>query len=448
MKRVPHIPTIFAIFILVLGVGMGVFLVSREQNYRLGAAPETAPYDVKISNVTNTSFSVSWVTDKAVTGAVNWGETAAVGTIRASNDVSRTHFFTITGISPGRTYFFKINSGGKLYDDSGAPWTAQTATTASSQSHVLTGSVLTDTGTPAYPVLVYVSAPNLALAAETSENGNWTITAPLAAGQAAPSEVEIFIQAGDNGIATAQTTFEGAKRTPPITLGKTYDFRSSAVNLDENSPESQLNLPEDTDTANGTGGFEVDETLTTTSQTNVTLESIEDEEKIFTDKPEFFGDGPGGTSITITVNSTPVTQVLTIPQTGTWRWSPPTNLEPGDHSVKVSWRDTNGILRTIERQFTVLAADSDEPAFESTPSATKTPSPTPIATKTPSPTPTASASATPKATASATPIATKTPSPTASGSALPNAGSVEQTMLLAILGIIMTASGVILYRKS
>ena len=75
MKKKLTIPTILGILFLVVGVVTGVVLLSSRQIFRIGASSDAAPKDVRVSNIDDTGFTVSWVTDKEVAGYVLWGTT-------------------------------------------------------------------------------------------------------------------------------------------------------------------------------------------------------------------------------------------------------------------------------------------------------------------------------------------------------------------------------------
>lgn len=448
--RKSKIPTIIAIFTLVIGVAVGVFAVNQTQSFRLGASPETTPQDVQVSNIQDKTATITWRTDKAVVGSILWDETASVSKTASDGTSLKTlHQVTLTGLSAGKRYYFKITSSGSTYSNSGSPWTFDTTTKTVSKTQVLTGSVLNATGQPAANVQVFVSSQDVPLlSGTTTENGNWTVTAPIASDAILKETVDIFVQGGADGIASAQITFKDAQNTPAITLGKTHDFRGTAAVNSSNQPESLLSLPV-TQPTNKQSGFAVEDPKPGTKTTTVDLKSIKDNEQIFTKKPEFFGDGTPGTTITITVHSTATaTQTIKIPSSGSWRWSPSTQLEEGSHTVTITWKDATGILRTLTRNFVVNAATSG-PAFESTPSGATA---TPIATKTPVPTktpkPTVEPTETPIATDTPTPVATKSPRPTATASALPNAGVAENTYILLGLGLMMIMASFFIFKKA
>ena len=160
----------------------------------------------------------------------------------------------------------------------------------------------------------------------------------------------------------------------------------------------------------------------------VTIDSIDEGEIITTIIPEFFGNGPQNITLEITVESELQGGSLATNSDGVWNWSPPNNLEPGEHKLTLKWRDETGILRTITRKFIVQAAEG--PAFESTPSATLSPSPETIPSTTPV----------------ATFIATFTPESTLAPT--PETGSLTPTIGLFIMGIGIFMSSFFVWNKS
>lgn len=438
--RKSKIPTIIGLLTLVLGLAAGVLLVRNQNIFRLGAAAEFAPKDVRISNITDSSLTISWITDKETSGFVKWGESAASldkTELDELKDQGFTHLLTLRGLTPQTTYFFKINSGGEDFDNNAIPWQVTSGATLEipSKTNLVSGSVLTSTGGPAKNVLLYltVGGGNL-LSTITSQNGSWVIPLSQARTQDLSSYIvidekntliEISVNAGPPGVASAQVYPQSARPVPSIILGNTHDFKNLPPSEVSEIPKASIGLP---DEATPSSGFEVGEKSATPSATTVTLENIDEGEIITSTKPEFFGEGPSGTTITITLESEPVTDTLKVPSNGDWNWSPPQGLSEGAHKITISWRDASGILRTLSRTFIVQAAEG--PAFESTPSAS------PTATPKTSPTPSPTATATPKATATAT------------AAPVPDSGSLTPTLLLSIMGVGVLAFAFLIWKKS
>jgi hypothetical protein len=425
------IPTLLGIILLVFGLAAGILLVQNKQIFRLGATPQTSPKDIRITNITDVSFTVSWATDKETGGFILWGETENSLTKTELNEISEisdTHSATIQGLFSDKTYFFKISSDGTNFDNNGIPWQITTGPELLDQtiSNSISGTILTATGTPAEKAIVYVILAGASpLSTTTSQNGSWVVPISSARNQNLTSYIEIdetttlieiSVQAGSRGVATAQIYPASAKPAPPIILGESMDFKNELPSETGGIPKANINLP---DGSTQSSGFEVSDNLASPSAETVTLDSLDEGEAITSTEPEFFGEGPPGTTITITVESDPITDQTTISSSGDWSWSPPEGLSEGSHKITITWRDASGILRTLTRTFIVQAAEG--PAFESTPSATPTSTPTASPSPTASPTPTASA--------------TPTVTPTSTASGIPDSGNLKPTVLYSIMGL-------------
>src|SRR3972149_3701031 len=116
------IPTIIGVVLLIVGLGAGVLLVQNRQIFRLGASQESIPKDVRITNTTDTSFTVSWTTEREVLGFISWGDNENSLTRTEEDEVGApgvTHTLSVKSLTPQTEYFFKINSGGTEYDNNG-----------------------------------------------------------------------------------------------------------------------------------------------------------------------------------------------------------------------------------------------------------------------------------------------------------------------------------------
>lgn len=443
------IPTIIGIIVLILGVATGVLLVRGSQFFRLGAASEVSPKDVRITNISDSSITVSWVTDKETSGFIKWGEsqnTPDKNELGQSQIQSTTHISTITGLAPETSYFFKINSRGSDFDANGIPWQVKTGPTLAfvRSENLISGSVITASGNPAGGALVYLTVGGGSpLSTITSESGSWVIPVFSARTQNLTGYIplnetstllEISVNAGPEGVASAQIYPQSARPVPSIILGQVHDFKSLPPSSSSEIPKASIGLPE---VSTPSSGFDVPKGTATPSTSTVTLESIDEGEIVTSTKPAFFGEGPPGTTLTITVESEPITTSVKVPTNGDWNFSPLTNLDPGPHTITISWRDAAGILRTLTRNFVVQAAEG--PAFESTPSATPT--------STPKASPTASPSASPSSTPKATPTTSASATPTAPP--IPQSGNLTPTMLLFIMGLgaIMVSGTILILTK-
>ncbi|MFC1999232.1 fibronectin type III domain-containing protein [Chloroflexota bacterium] len=74
--------------------------------------------DVEASNVTTSSATIRWTTSEPATGQVEYGLTATYGLISALYTAEVTgHTITLTGLTPGTTYHYRVKSDGAVSVD-------------------------------------------------------------------------------------------------------------------------------------------------------------------------------------------------------------------------------------------------------------------------------------------------------------------------------------------
>lgn len=438
-----RIPTIIGIILLLTGAITGVILVSKETGFLSRAAPEFAPQELTVTNISENSFTISWTTQQNTIGFINYGldpsslnETEQDDRSEVTNNPGehQTHHITIRGLQPQAIYYFKVGSGGnnQFYDNSGQPYTVTTASDlgAPPAADTAYGEVVNNADAPVEGAIIYINLPNAARLSTTSKNaGQWAISLSTARNKdlssyanydPQTSTMDILVKGPAGQSSRLVTTTGNDQPVATITLGQDYDLSKQQDVLEE--PETD-NVEASTESS-----FDLSPIGQVTEITEeLTIINPSDEgETVNTQQPEFKGTAPAGTVLTITVNSThEITDSTTVNPDNTWNWSPPQGLEPGTHEITVQFTDDEGILQTISRSFIVFAAgESEDPAFSATPSATPIP--------TPSPTPELS------------PEARVSQPSTESG--VPQPGSTIPTFIIFSLGLIMTISG-LLYRK-
>lgn len=446
MRKEYKLPTIVGLVVLIAGIAAGVFLVQRGQIFKLRASPEETPQQVRFTNITDSSVTVSWLTEKETVGFVSYGKSASLGQTESdelSREAgSRTHHTTLKGLSPATTYFLKVGSGKSLFGNNGEPYEVTTAPkkAAPARSDIIFGTVKQKGGLPSEGAIVYATITGISpLSSVTDASGKWNINLAAArtttlssyASYRPEDKMQIFVQAGTEGFASAIILVGAARPVPPITLGENLDFTNLEPTEASELPSSEVTLPREKP-ATPSSGFKIDDQQTTGQPSSVSLESPDSEEKINSAKPQFIGTGTPGTTFTITVESQPLTDKVTVDSNGSWGWTPPTGLEPGDHTVTIAWKDEAGQTRTLKRSFTVLAAGaSDLPSFTASPSGSPASlSPTPSPSPSPSPSPAATSS-------------TRTTVPSTEGG-VPVPGSLTATFGFLIMGLVLLLAGALL----
>lgn len=430
MKKEKNIPTILGI-ILVVGLVAALVFLRRSTVFRSGASSDQRPTDVKITNITDNSFVVSWTTSKKVIGAVELieeGSKRPFFDIRSSAGVYSGHYVKVDGLGFGKQYEFTIISGGDSFLDNNRPYRIKTAAMISGElptANLASGTVFITESSPASGAIVYFSAPGIApLSSLVTSQGNWAISlatafsedfSNLAKPPTGKSWENIFVQGGELGTSTALVYAEDDDPVPMIILGQNYDF------TDDNNPLLST-IPTNTPLAGSRlgGGEEA-----TVLPKEFEILNPENDEKISFPRPEIFGVGPEGGLLEIVIESpTAYEAEIEIGNTGDWRWSPPQDLTPGTHTLTIRYTDpkTNK-TETFIRSFVVAAyAEENDPSFSATPSGvTSTPTVTIQPTATPTVIPTLIPTITQPATESGVPVS----------------GFWEPTLILIIAGILL-----------
>ncbi len=467
-----RIPTLLGIFLLLVGITAGVYLVELgPQSLTTRAGPEFTPSEVIFTNITDHSFTVSWFTEASALGFVRYGTRASSLDLSALDDRNKgeggeqgyvTHHATLENLSPETTYFFEIVSGtgSTSFINNGQPYSATTAPSLSpsgSAADAAYGAVYYSDLTPAEDALVYVFLEGGSpLSSLVTSTGTWSV--PLSSMRTTDlntflsfdsqkTTVTISAVGPDGSRATVNTTTANDAPVDDIVFGTASDLASQSQEGTESAKASQFSLTPFSETP--------------MTQTNVSVKEPSEGEAVNTQQPEFRGAGPEGSTITIILESEePIQATVRVSADGLWSWAPSVSLEPGDHQLTIRWLDENGITRSLTRHFIVYAqGESDLPAFEATPSATATPTPVELAAASPTSVPTTRPTATPTArptlrltttptpSLSPTPTLHLTPAPYATEPALPEPGSGMFSLILVIFGIFLTASGAFLFAR-
>jgi hypothetical protein len=131
--------------------------------WRLDFQHPTSITEVKVTNLRDTSFTVSWSTDAIATGWVNYGTSPTLGQTayddRGAKAIGHSHHVTLQGLSPETTYYFEVVSGATVNDRKGSGYQVTTGRTLElPASDSIYGQVFESDGvTPAEGAIVYVT---------------------------------------------------------------------------------------------------------------------------------------------------------------------------------------------------------------------------------------------------------------------------------------------------
>lgn len=185
-----QIPTILGLLLLVSGLAIGAFLFSQGTGVFLPrASAETTPKKVQMSNLTDTGFSVTFLTDDPTAGFVKYGTTPNKLTQQGdqrdqqsgSVDQYTLHQVTVERLQPNTEYHYVIGTGkGATFDNEGKPFTIKTAKRLTTQpkTQSVYGTATTNTGAPAEGSVVFVTPSGNAgvLSSLVSSSGSWAVT--------------------------------------------------------------------------------------------------------------------------------------------------------------------------------------------------------------------------------------------------------------------------------
>lgn len=263
-------PTLIGLLVLFGALGAGVFFIGSGPGiFTPRATPQTTPKSVKVTNITDTTFTVSFITDETTSAFINYGTSATSLKSQGTDDRDQlagnvgtynTHHITLRNLQANTTYFFTLGTGSNAqFDNNGKPYSIKTGSKSGSQSLAQTiyGSVLNKNSTPADGSIVYVTVDKAGeLSTLVRSTGVWAV--PLSQLRAPdggnPPEVntntlmQIFVQGKNAADTTTLTTTVGQPQFPvkTLTLGE--------VNSGGNSSAAPTNTPaaNPTQTAGGT----------------------------------------------------------------------------------------------------------------------------------------------------------------------------------------------------
>lgn len=423
-----RIPTIFVIGFIVLGIVLTTIVVRMQTNLRSSAGNSEEPKNVKITNLSDDTFTITYQTDIPTIGSVNYGSSKQLGNTQLEDPPKNIHSLTVAKLSPDTKYYLTIISGQNTFLNNGVPFEILTGPNISSSSAsktVIKGKVILPDGNAPNEALVYLSTDNSQLLSTTvTKDGKFNFSLSKLRTDDLSSYLEIdkdsvlkLFAIGNSLQSTVLLSGDESYSIPTITLSNDYDFTKNFVETASKSAQPSF--------------------LTTTTKSENLKPQIltPKKEQAFTDqKPQFQGTSLPNEAVEIIIHSDENIQTkITADSNGNWTYRPPTNLSPGAHTITIKTRDSEGILTTLMQSFTVFAQGS-QVSESATPSATPTQSITPTSTPTPTP----------------TTILTLTPTPfVTSSSPLESKGGLEPTgsssLLLIIGGITTTVIGLALF---
>jgi len=501
-----QIPTAIGLLILFAALISGVLLFGQGTGvFAPRATPETTPQNIRVSNVTDKTFTVSFYTDESTVAFVKYGIEAGKLNQQASDDRDqlsgivrdyRLHHITVRGLEANKTYYYSLGTGSNDFDNAGQPYSITTAARPNSSptsNQTVYGNIFTATGEPAEGAVVYLHNDEIGgLSSIVKASGSFGISLSNAfkmdktayASLADEAILKIKAQGIEPGLVSElETTVAMAQPVQDLTLGRA---ETASLSADTSTVEDKEELLADVTntgmTATDGASVNLDEQGMESTVSSSLTEAIEDrvelasqaavveivdldemvegqaasEVVIDTTTPKIKASLPPNTIVRITVHSdTQIDETIQTDAEGNLVLDVASlgqNLEPGEHTATYSYIDpTTGEEVTKTYNFTVAPEAPRLLAQASNP----TPTPTAAPTTSPSipygsgnPYVPGSEISTPTASPTASPTSSISPTPISSAGAIVatnsgqyNSGSLGTTLALLVAGLFFVAMG-------
>lgn len=236
------LPSLLAISIISFGIVLTLFLNQRTNLLQTNASPGDDPKNIQVTNITDSSFTITYTTDDLAIGTIDLGET--------SNDLNqkflderdansqtvnsyKSHSIVVSNLKPETEYFYKITSGKKITTKNGNPFKITTGSKMDgpqSKSTPLVGKIINPDGSELNDGIVIVKTNESNLISTIVTDGNFTI--PLK--NLRSKNLEDYLDTKDSiisleirsGDLSSLVRISGNQKSPlPITtLSNNYDF--------------------------------------------------------------------------------------------------------------------------------------------------------------------------------------------------------------------------------
>ncbi len=385
------IPTLLGIFLIVVGLGLTSYLATQGIIYISKASPSNKPEEVRITNITDSTFTISYRTSDKVIGSINYGKNKALGTIRRDDRDQQNntltpfsiHTITLRNLDESTKYFFTITSGNETFDEQVYEVvTASKIEENPSQQEPISGKIISPDGKIPNEGIIYATIDGAQLISTLAKpDGRYIL--PLNSLRNIDlnsyfnfNENKIKIQAiGEKNLSSNIVIFlKQTRPVPTTTLSLNYDFTEGNESVSTDSAELQ-----------NFSSFTGIKPINKSAGSEVKIISPENNQGFSDQQPLFKGTAEPNSTVEVIIHSAEeIKQQITVNSQGNWTFRPEQPLSPGEHTITIVARDTTGIQRTITKTFVVFESGT-QVTESATPSATPTipegvTSPTPIIT--------------------------------------------------------------------
>lgn len=394
------VPSLLVFFFLIASFFTVSFLAQKSPVSLFSrASPNQEPQDVTISNISDTSFNISYHTSDKIFGSIVYGGGSSLDNVALDDrdhgnpQPHTVHFITIKNLKANTSYSFKILSNSTTYDKNGSPYVVTTGKTLQAVRRLLlNGTIVFPSGIPT-EALVYISASGSSILAGLADpTGKYSLDInQLRSANGADyfkptAEYTLSVRTSTQH-AQAVFNFDPLAPIPPITLGNNYEFSTSIVSQSANTSSSSASFP--------------GQTINLPIQKKVTITIPSDGQAFTVQRPTLSGTSAPYAVVSIIIHSDE--QIQTTVQAdskGFWSFTPQNPLSPGKHTLTITAKDALLVNRTLQTTFYVYTTYAQflQPSvspIEPTSTLIPTVSPTPGIGGGPSSTPIPSPTATP-----------------------------------------------------
>lgn len=423
-QRIPTILGLLAVTVVVAGVIAFSELVLRRDT---AASQSGAPIDVRVSNISDSLFTVSWLTADPATGTVQASPVKGKKiTGFDDRDVNgklgkyTSHSVTIRSAAAQTDYTLTVISAGRSYKNPTYRSTTGPAISGSTNGlEPAYGNIVDETGQPAEGALIYLTLEGgQLLSTLVKSSGSWLI--PLNAARTV--DLQSYLTPVADRISEDFSVYHNGKQTiatsdtlndsplPQMTIGQTYDFRRMQAKAINGSQKLAAN-PAPTVRPAVLG-----QQTSAPKSYPVAISAPAQNGAVASTRPNISGTGVPGKPVTVTVGITrPQSGVVAVGDDGIWRFTVTEPVGIGRQSVTITTADNFGNTVAITHMFEILKSGT-QVLGDATPSATLEPTPGPTAEI--------------------------TPTPDLAGQPVPTTGYELPTILLTVIGMILLVGGV------
>lgn len=482
-----QIPTLLGLGILIVSLVAGLLMFGEGTGvFSPRATPETTPKNVRVTNLTDKSFSIVFYTDENTNSFVKYGADSNSIKNQATDDRDqlsgtvgnyRLHHVTVRNLTPNTTYHYYLGTGStSRFDNNGLPFIVKTLPSPSGAPPVnktIYGTATTQAGGPAEGSIVFVSAEGVGeMSTVIKSSGSWALALSNArkldgTGYSElpdESQLNFTFQSIEPLVSTTfSTTVSGSQPVPEVVIGNPGPSAEALLepegNLEgslETSEESVLDtaaelLTDQLDSsaqdsneprARFSDFFEetsdelsLDELAVETAVEVLDLYTVSPEEKpMVVTQPIIKGRAIPGIQVIIEVHSeTQIYQTLTADPSGEFVLNLlelQKTLEPGEHTVTFRYTDPVTQQEVVKTQSFMVQGTVRQLAESTSPFGSGNPFPLQV---TPSPTSAATPAATPTVATRSAIVSTE--------SGTFKSGSVGNTIALIVGGLFFMFAG-------